>query len=314
MAFLLGGMIAPAWAGDADFQTWLRAFKDEAAQSGIRRATIDSAFTGVAPIPKVLELDRHQPESTITFDDYIARVVSPGRVDNGRKALDDNRALLTDIGSRYGVQPRFIVALWGIETDFGKVSGTYPVIGSLATLAYDGRRSSLFRGELLAALKIIDQGHIKPSEMLGSWAGAMGQTQFMPSTFLSYAVDYRGHNKQDIWNDRGDALASIANYLSHLGWNPEIGWGTQVVLPPGFDTKLVSLDIDKPIEEWRALGVTTPDGAPVPGRDLRASIVRPGDATGPSLLVYSNYRAIMKWNRSLYFATAVSYLAERIGN
>jgi membrane-bound lytic murein transglycosylase B len=313
VAISVSGGALRAHAADADFATWLAAFKEEAAGQGIRRSTIDAAFAGVAPIQKVLDLDQHQPERTRTFDEYIGSVVSQGRVDNGRKALQENRALLEEIGQRYGVQPRFIVALWGIETDYGKVTGNFPVIASLATLAYDGRRP-LFRKELLAALRILDQGHIKPSEMLGSWAGAMGQTQFMPSTFLNYAVDYRGHNKQDIWNDRADALASIANYLKNLGWNPELAWGRDVKLPEGFNAALCSIDVQKSIEEWRALGVRPPNGGDLPGRGLSASIVRPGGTEGPTLIVYSNYRAIMQWNRSLYFATAVSYLADRIGS
>ncbi|GGF14442.1 murein transglycosylase [Aliidongia dinghuensis] len=306
--------IRPASAADQDFPTWLAAFRQEALGTGIRAGTFDAAFAGVAPLPHVLELDQRQPETTITFDTYISRVVSDARVQAGRQHLADDGQLLDEIGARYGVQPRFIVALWAIETDFGKVQGDYPIVAALATLAYDGRRGAFFRKELIAALKILDQGHIRPDELRGSWAGAMGQTQFMPSTFLAYAVDYAGTGKQDIWHDKRDALASIANYLSSLGWQSDYTWGRPVLLPGGFDSALLGGQVLKPVDQWRALGVRRTDGGPLPQAAIDAGLVQPGGPTGPTLMVYGNYRAIMKWNRSLYFATAVSYLADRIEN
>jgi membrane-bound lytic murein transglycosylase B len=307
-----GGMLRPALAADQDFPTWLAGFRQEAIAAGIRAGTLDAAFAGVAPLPRVLELDQRQPETTITFDTYISRVVSDARIQAGRQHLADDRELLTEIGAKYGVQPRFIVALWAIETDFGRVQGDYPIVASLATLAYDGRRGAFFRKELIAALKILDQGHIRPDELRGSWAGAMGQTQFMPSTFLAYAVDYAGTGKQDIWHDKRDALASIANYLANLGWQGDYTWGRPVKLPAGFDPALLGGQVLKTVDQWSALGVRRADGGVLPQAALDAGLVQPGGATGPTLMVYGNFRAIMKWNRSLYFATAVSYLADRI--
>lgn len=308
---LLGG-IGPAQGADQDFATWLTAFKQDALGAGVHQGTLDAAFAGVAPIPRVLELDQRQPETTITFDTYVTRVVSDARIQAGRQHLADDRELLGEIGAKYGVQPRFIVALWAIETDFGRVQGDYPIVASLATLAYDGRRGAFFRKELIAALKILDQGHIRPDELRGSWAGAMGQTQFMPSTFLAYAVDYAGTGKQDIWHDKRDALASIANYLASLGWQGDYTWGRPVRLPAGFDPALLGGQVLRTVDQWRALGVQRDDGGILPQATLDAGLVQPGGAAGPTLMVYGNYRAIMKWNRSLYFATAVSYLADRI--
>ncbi len=304
--------VRTAAAADQDFPTWLAAFRQNALAAGIHPATLDAAFAGVAPLPRVLELDQRQPETTITFDTYITRVVSDARVQAGRQHLADDRQLLDEVGAKYGVQPRFIVALWAIETDFGRVQGDYPIVASLATLAYDGRRGAFFRKELIAALKILDQGRIRPEELRGSWAGAMGQTQFMPSTFLAYAVDYAGTGKQDIWHDKRDALASIANYLSSLGWQADYTWGRPVRLPARFDPALLGGQVLKSVDQWRALGVKRSDGGPLPQATIEAGLVQPGGADGPTLMVYGNYRAIMKWNRSLYFATAVSYLADRI--
>jgi membrane-bound lytic murein transglycosylase B len=301
----------PARAQDADFLTWLAAFKQEALQQGISRQTVEAAFVGVEPLQHVLELDRRQPESTITFQTYIERVVTSKRVEAGRQHLAENRTLLDAIGSKYGVQPRFIVALWAVESGFGAVQGDFNVVASLATLAYDGRRGALFRKELIAALKILDQGRFKPDELKGSWAGAMGQTQFMPSTFLSYAVDYSGTGRQDIWTDRADALASIANYLKSCGWNGAITWGRDAKLPKHFDADLLGGQTLKTVDAWAVLGVRRSDGGALPKGDIEAGLVQPGGAAGPTLLTYGNFRAIMKWNHSVYFATAISYLADR---
>jgi membrane-bound lytic murein transglycosylase B len=304
--------MAPAAANQVDFATWLGGVRKDALASGIREATVDRALTGLKPIPRVLELDQRQPEHTLTFDEYMARIVNPARVSAARRKLAENRALLDEVGRRYGVQPRFIVALWGIESDFGRLTGGFPVVGALATLAYDGRRSSFFRGELMAALKILDDGDVTPEAMLGSWAGAMGQSQFMPTSFLRYAVDYGGQGRRDIWSNRADVFASIANYLSQLGWQGGQNWGRAVRLPRGFDRSLLGIDKRKTIAEWARLGVRRADGGPLPGHGIEASIVLPGDADGPALIVYDNFRALLKWNRSLFFASAVGYLADRM--
>lgn len=302
----------PAAANDMPFPTWLQGVRAEALKLGIKPGTLDKALAGVQPLARVIELDRKQPEGTMTFAQYMERVVTAQRVDTARQRFDENRPLLEEVSRRFGVQPHFIVALWGIESDFGRIQGTFSVVQALATLGYDGRRSSFFRQELMNALKILDQGHISPEEMKGSWAGAMGQSQFMPSSFLSFAVDFDGDGKRDIWNNRADVLASIANYLSRSGWKGDQSWGDEVLLPARFDGALVGIDIRKPVPEWQSLGIRRPDGRDLPSRDTPPSIVQPGGAEGPALMVSDNYRVIMRWNRSLYFATAVSYLADRI--
>ncbi|MBI5164389.1 MAG: lytic murein transglycosylase [Magnetospirillum sp.] len=310
-------LVAPAWAQDAaaapDFATFLGGVKVDAAARGIRPETVDAAFADVQPIPKVIEYDRRQPEFTLSFDQYMSRVVSPAKVAKGRKMMAENRALLAEIEKKYGVQARFVAALWGIETDYGRVTGGYPVIASLATLAWDGRRSTYFRGELINALKILDEGHIAPQAMVGSWAGAMGQCQFMPSTFVKWSVDGNGDGRRDVWTNRADALASAANYLAGEGWKGEETWGRAVRLPDGFDVKMIGLDARKSLAEWSRLGVKAANGKPLPKRNLEASIVLAEAGKGPAFLVYDNFRTIMKWNRSTFFALAAGHLADKIG-
>lgn len=307
----LAGSTAQA-QGDAAFARWLDALRSEALAEGISKATLDASLTGIAPIPRVIELDRHQPESTMTFEQYLSRVVNDRRVSLGRQKYAEHRELLTEVGKRFGVQPRFIVALWGIETNFGSNTGGFPVIEALATLAYDGRRSSYFRRELLHALQILEEGHIAPKAMMGSWAGAMGQSQFMPSSFRNFAYDYDSDGHKDIWGTQADVFASAANYLSKVGWREDLTWGRQVKLPEGFNVLHADLKVKKQISEWQKLGVRRLDGRALPNRKIDASIVLPDGPGGRAYMVYDNYRAIMRWNRSLYFATSVGTLADRI--
>ncbi len=299
---------------DPAFAAWLDGLRAEALDAGIRNETLNASFAGVAPIPRVIELDRRQPESTLTFEQYVKRIVSNARVDRGRARLAENSPLLQEVAAKFGVQPRFIVALWGIETNFGQNTGGFSVIAALATLAYDGRRSQFFRRELLDALRIVDQGHIRPEDMKGSWAGAMGQSQFMPSSFMNYAFDYDGDGAKDIWNTSADVFASAANYLSGVGWKSDITWGREVRLPDGFDPALADLKVVKKLSEWQALGVRRADGSGLPKRELPASVVYPGKIGGPAYIVYDNYRALLRWNRSLYFATAVGLLSDKIAD
>ncbi len=295
------------------FATFLTGVRAEALENGIRPEILDSALTSVQHIDRVIELDRKQPEFTLSFQEYLGRIVTPARVEEGRRKLAENRVLLTEIEKRFGVQPRFVVALWGIETGFGKNTGGMSVVSSLATLAYDGRRSKYFRSELMNALTILNQGHITPNAMIGSWAGAMGQCQFMPSTFLKFAVDWDGDGKRNIWTNRSDALASAANYLSSEGWRGDQTWGRAIQLPKGFDPKLIGVDTRKSLAQWNALGVRGADGKPLPVRDLEGSVVLAETGKGPAFLVYDNFRTIMKWNRSTFFALAAGHLADRIG-
>ena len=296
-----------------DFNTWLDKLKTDAKRQGISQKTLDSSLIGIKPIPRVIELDRKQPEFTLTFAEYLKRVVSDRRIRIGKSKLKEHEELLKEISLKYGVQSRYIVALWGIETDFGRITGGFPVISSLATLAYDGRRSKFFRKELLLALKIVDGGHILAKDMVGSWAGAMGQNQFMPSSFHAYAVDYDKDGSKDIWKTLPDIFASIANYLSKSGWQADQTWGRPVSLPENFSRKFLGRKLKKPLGEWQQLGVRKLSGQDLPKRNLLSSIIRPEKGQiGPAFVIYNNYEVILKWNRSNYFATAVGTLSDKI--
>ncbi len=306
-------LVLPAQAETLSFARWLEDLRQDALRHGVSAATLDSALSGIKPIARVIELDRKQPEFTLTFRQYQERVVPKARVEKGKRKLSENRTLLKKIGKRFGVQPRFIVAFWGIETGFGRITGGYPVIPALTTLAFDGRRGAYFRRQLLDALTILDQGHIDIARMVGSWAGAMGQCQFMPSSFLAYAVDFDGDGRKDIWNSKEDVFASAANYLSRSGWRNDQTWGRPVKLPQSFDLYLADLKLRKRLSEWQRMGVRRANGADLPKRDLMASVVLAEGQAGPAFVVYNNYRAILKWNRSTFFAVAVGSLADRIG-
>lgn len=311
ISFFVQGFGAKAIA--EEFNTWLDTLKIEARSKGISQSTIESSLSGIKPIPRVIELDRKQPEFTLTFEEYLGRVVSDRRIKIGKAKLVEHKKLLAEISIKYGVQPRYIVALWGIETDFGRITGGFPVISSLATLAYDGRRSKFFRKELFLALKIVDKGHITAKDMLGSWAGAMGQNQFMPSSFHAYAVDYNKDGSKDIWKTLPDIFASIANYLSKSGWQGDQTWGRPVNIPDKFSQKLLGRKIKKGLNQWHELGVRKLSGKDLPKRNLLSSIIRPEKGmVGPAFVVYHNYGVILKWNRSNYFATAVGTLSDKI--
>lgn len=308
-------LTSPAQSADNPqrFGEWLADFRTEALARGISQATLDEAFDGLKPIPRVIELDRNQPEFRLTFSEYLNRVIPPSRVIRGRKKLRDHQTLLAEISQRYGVQSRFLVSLWGIETDFGRYIGGFPVIGATATLAYDGRRSTFFRNELFHALRILENGHIAASKMRGSWAGAMGQIQFMPSSFQNFAVDYQGDGRIDIWGDPGDVFASAANYLSQSGWVSNQIWGRKVRLPRPFNQRLVGGKTRLRLSDWQALGVRRPNGKDLPRKpDLMASVVAPDGIDGKTFIVYDNYRVILKWNASDFFGLAVGILADRI--
>jgi len=303
---------AQAQESVVDFDVWLNGVRTEAAGQGISENIIAVALTGIAPIPRVIELDRAQPEFTLTFEQYLDRVVPESRVAKGRQMLADNRTLLDEVGAAYGVQPRFIVALWGIETDFGRLTGGFSVVEALATLAYDGRRSEYFRKELFCALQILNEEHISPAAMTGSWAGAMGQSQFMPSSFLGYAEDYDKDGRRDIWTTKADIFASAANYLANYGWTSDQTWGREASLPDAFDPALIGLEVKRSLAGWQGLGVRRADGSDLPVREMAGSIVLPDGEGGRAFLVYGNFETILRWNRSTYFGIAVGRLADRI--
>lgn len=320
-ALLAAGLATGLAAGPAEaqrdsapsaFADWLEGLRAEARSAGISDGTLETALAEVAPIERVLELDRRQPEFTQTFWTYMDKRVTPERIARGRRLLAEHRELLGRVAARYGVQPRFLVAFWGLETNYGDLTGGFPVIGALATLAYDERRADFFRAQLLDALKILDNGDITLENMTGSWAGAMGQVQFIPSTYLGHAVDFDGDRRRDIWFSLPDVFASAANFLSNLGWAGDEIWGREVRLPPDFDLELANLSLRKPITEWQRLGVRRADGSDLPMADIEGAIVLPAGHHGPAFLVYRNFDAILDWNRSILYALSVGHLADQL--
>jgi membrane-bound lytic murein transglycosylase B len=329
---LLGmfAIVSPAIAVESDadpaaFTRFLDGVRQDALQRGLKPATVQAALAGVKPIRRIIQRDRSQAEFTLTLETYRGRVVTPQTVAKGQQMAVKHRALLDAVSRRYHVQPRFILAIWGIETRFGSVKATVPLIPALATLAFDARRPQFFRGQLLDALTILDRGYIGLDRLLGSWAGAMGQPQFMPSSYLAYAQDFDGDGKRDIWQDPGDIFASIANYLAQHGWRDDLTWGRAVRLPAKIDESRIALSQNaapacramttesRRLSQWESLGVRQADGDPLPSRDVEASLVLPDGRTGPAFLVYANYAAIMAYNCAHLYAVTVGTLADRIG-
>ncbi|WP_220721197.1 lytic murein transglycosylase [Agarivorans litoreus] len=294
------------------FDNYVEQLKLEAAEQGISQQTIDAAFANTKFYQRAVKADKQQPEFKLTLDTYLPRAVPDWKVQQARALYKKHYPLLKEIEKKYKVQPRFIIALWGVESNFGKFTGNYNVVSALSTMSFEGRREAFFKKELMNALRILDAGHIEPHKMKGSWAGAMGQVQFMPSSFLAYAQDFDGDGHSDIWNNTADALASAANYLAQSGWSDDLTWGRQVQLPKDYDVSNSGLKITKTLAEWQALGVRRYDGSDLPIRDISASVVQPDDAQGRAYLAYDNYRVLMKWNRSHYFVAAVGTLADRI--
>jgi len=302
----------PYFAENAEaFPKWLEGVRSEALAAGISRSFLDTALSGLAPIKRVIELDRRQPEFTLTFWKYLDNAISPTRIQRGREMLAKHRALLEKTAARYGVQARFLVAFWGLETNYGKHTGVFPVVGAVATLAHDPRRGRFFRSQLLAALKIMSRGDVD-HRAKGSWAGAMGNFQFIPTTYKDFAVDGDGDGKRDMWNSYPDMFASAANYLSRSGWRRGWTWGREIRLPKGFQLELTGLGVRKPLSRWRALGIKRMDGKNLPNLTDEASIVLPAGYNGPAFLVYKNFRTILTWNRSILYAVAVGHLADRL--
>lgn len=306
----IGAMPAAAQSHQS-FAEFIAGVRADAIAQGIAAATLDQAFRGVSePIARIIELDRNQPEVTMTFAEYMAKRVSDAMVRDGRANLQANAELLGRVEAEFGVPRHFLAAFWGLESRYGEYMGKYSVVAALATLAYDGRRGEFFRKELMNALAILDQGHISADLMLGSWAGAMGQSQFMPSSFRSYAVDFDGDGRRDIWTTRADVFASAANYLAKAGWRAGEDWGMPVVLPDGFDTSLIGNKTKRDVATWRKLGVTAIEGRALPPDGTEAALVRPAGTGGMTFMVFENYQVILRWNRSDYFAMSVVTLAD----
>jgi len=299
-------------AQEQSFDEWLRELRAEALSQGISEKTLDAALALVeAPIPRVLELDKSQPEFVQTFAGYMRNRLSDARIERGRRLLEEHKALFSSIQKQYGVQPHYLVSFWALESNFGDFTGGFSVVNALATLAYDPRRSDFFRSELLTALRIIEEGHIPVEQMSGSWAGAMGQCQFMPSTFYAYARDGDGDGRIDIWNSIPDVFASAANYLSQNGWQNDERWGREVILPDGFDFTQTGTGVRKTVTQWNNLGIRRVNSAPLGNADMLGSIVLPAGAQGPAFLTYDNFRTTMVWNRSTFYAISVGHLADR---
>jgi membrane-bound lytic murein transglycosylase B len=303
----------PLAAGaESRFPSFVQELKAEALRAGISQATVEAAFARVALNPKIFELDHHQPEFTLTWAQYKARVIPATRIANGRAAYAREAARLVPISATYRCDPRIVVGIWGLESDFGTTTGKYRVVESLANLAFDGRRASYFRGECIDALRILDNGDIAPDAMTGSWAGAMGQPQFMPSSYLHYAVDADGDGKRDIWGNRADVFGSIANYLGKSGWRPGEPWAQPIRVPPSLAAGETGRDMRKTLGEWMALGVRRSDGTAFSRTDVHGAVVMPDGAGGEAFMTYANFHVIRRYNPSDFYALAVGLLGNAV--
>jgi membrane-bound lytic murein transglycosylase B len=318
---ILGGvasLAAPALIPEAQaqggFDAFLEGVRAEARRGGVSAATLQRAFAGLRPNQRVIELDRRQAEGFLSWEEYRDRImVNPTRVQNGQRNYADNRSLLQAIETRYRVSPRVIVAIWGVETNFGGNTGGFGVMEALATLAWEGRRAEFFRKELLAALRVLDGGHITAARMTGSWAGAMGQPQFMPTNFERMAVDFDGDGRRDIWDSRADALASIAHYFQKSGWREGEPWGRAVRPPAGFSLDGADTDTKRSLRDWGRLGFRAEDGGPLPASELDAAIVLPNRGSGQVFLGHHNLRVIRRYNSPVNYGLAVGLLSDRFG-
>jgi membrane-bound lytic murein transglycosylase B len=323
----LASLRALAQEPQLPFEDWLAIVIAEAREQGIREDIIQQALVPVAPIPQVISNDRSQAEFTETFEQYLEKRVTQWRIDTGRARLAQHRELLEQVGAHYGVEPRFIVAFWGIETNYGNFTGGTDVIRALVTLAYDPRRADYFRRELFSALQILNEGHITHADMKGSWAGAMGQSQFMPSSFVQYAQDFDGDGRRDIWTTPADVFASIAQYLKAAEWRDDQTWGREVQLPADYTARASewqqppaqhSCSVVRhhtqllPLAQWQEIGVRRIDGSDLPANDFVASIIQPDGPEGRAFLTYQNFRAILRYNCANNYALSIGHLADRL--
>ena len=294
------------------FVQWRDAFRQQALQSGISAALFDQAFSNLQPDPAVLKADQSQPEFTRPVWAYLDGALSSSRQATGRVMLNRHASTLQQIEARYGVDRHILVAIWGLESNYGSNMGNRSVIRSLATLAHQGRRSQFAQTQLLAALEILQRGDTSVANMTGSWAGAMGQTQFIPTTYNDYAVDFDGNGKRDIWHTEADALASAANYLKASNWQPGMPWGMEVRLPEGFDYAQADMAIRRPLSDWAQLGVTDARGRQLSSHlQEAATLILPAGHRGPAFVVMNNFRSILRYNNSTSYALAIGLLAER---
>jgi membrane-bound lytic murein transglycosylase B len=300
-----------AQENEQSFADWLAELQAEARELGISEATLQE-LNNLQPLERVMELDNSQPEFVQTFTRYLGLRVTPNQVARGQSLLQQHGVLLEKVRQRYGVQPHYLVAFWAVESNYGRSTGGFSVLEALATLAFDPRRADFFRRQLLTAIQIIDDGHIQAERMSGSWAGAMGQLQFMPNIFYQYGIDGDQDGRIDIWNSLPDIFHSAANFLSQSGWRGDERWGREVLLTEDFDFSLTGTSTRKPLQEWRDLGVTQLNGAPIPvAAGMEASVILPAGAQGPAFLGYANFRTTMTYNPSTFYALTVGHLADR---
>ncbi len=304
--------VQSAVAQDTEFSSCISELKHRASVEKLPSRIVDEVLANLQWQPRVIELDRSQPEFSQTFASYLNRRVTPQRIARGQELLGKHDQFLSDLGKKYGVPGRYLVALWGLETNFGSYLGRMPILDCLATLACDQRRGEFFTNELMQALILLDRESLSPGDMRGSWAGAMGHTQFMPSAYNRYAIDGDGDRRVNLWRSKQDALASGANYLHALGWQEEQRWGREVLLPKNFPYSETGINNRQPLRYWRDLGVRPATGAALEGSEIEASVLVPAGHTGPAFLVNSNFDVILRWNRSEYYALAVGLLADRL--
>ncbi|MDM7860291.1 lytic murein transglycosylase [Alteromonas sp. ASW11-36] len=312
--FVLTAVTVHANEQQQAFDAYVQGLKSEALSQGYSETFLEPAFATIKMRERVITRDRNQPERKITLTEYLQTRVPDWKVKQAVELLNKHFELLEAVERQFGVQKRFIVALWGNESNFGRIQGKVPVLSALATLAFEGRREALFRKQFFDALAILKAGHVELDSFTGSWAGAMGQSQFLPSSFLTYAVDFDGDGKTDIWRSTADVFASIANYLASEGWNGTQTWGRQVSLLDPELSRLASLNRQaaKDLSDWQTLGIRRFDGRDLPQVTMTANLVMPDGAQGRAYLVYNNFQTLMKWNRSSYFGISVAYLSERI--
>ena len=303
--FLWGQAVA-----QENWHRWVSDLRQEAVSQGIEPSLFDNAFRNIRPSRRIRHYAKSQPEHRLTFNKYRRTRASKYRILMGKRAYKKYQDILENVGREFGVDPCVIVSIWGMETSYGTYMGNFPVIKSLATLAYDSKRKAFFRKQLLYALHIVNDGHVSLHDFKGEWAGASGHPQFLPSSWYNYAVDYDRDGRRDIWHTKADVFASIANYLKQKGWQHGEPWAIQVKVPRGFPDKLEGKKVIKPVSEWAEMGIRTERGNPLPYQDLKGSIVKPYG--GPAFLAFKNFRVIMRYNNSSYYAGSIGYMADKI--
>ena len=313
-ALLTASSVLYMTAGNANqyFQECISNLEEKAQAQQISSEVIEEALGPVTLIERTIKLDRKQPEFNQTFASYLNKRVTDFRINKGRELLKKHESLLNDLSKKYGVPPHYLVAFWGLETNYGSYLGKFSVLDTLVTLACDHRRSNYFTKEALAAMQLMETFDIPREKMLGSWAGAMGHTQFMPSAYLNYGVDGEGDNTVNLWDSVPDAMTSAANFLQGLGWERNWKWGREVVLPENFNYLNSGIKNTQTLSQWRKQGITNIYGGKLPDSDAEASLIIPAGHRGPAFLIYNNFHVIMKWNRSISYALAVGILADRL--